>query len=112
MKAFEDNRDVGHFIQGERVRGTGNKTQAVYNPATGAVARQLLLGTAEDVNTAVASAKAAFPAWADTPPLRRARVMFKFLDLVHRDPEYSAPMKQYILNNEGKTKRQPDEVGA
>lgn len=82
MQAFEDNRDVGHFIQGQRVRGTGTKTQAVYNPATGAVARQLLLGTVEDVNTAVASAKAAFPAWADTPPIRRARIMFKFLELM------------------------------
>ncbi|HLR78113.1 MAG TPA: CoA-acylating methylmalonate-semialdehyde dehydrogenase, partial [Burkholderiaceae bacterium] len=82
MQAFEDNRDVVHFIQGQRVRGTGTKSQAVYNPATGAAARQVLLGTADDVNQAVASAKAAFPAWADTPPIRRARIMFKFLELM------------------------------
>lgn len=82
MQAFEDNRDVVHFIQGERVRGTGTKSQAVYNPATGAEARQVLLASADDVNQAVASAKAAFPAWADTPPIRRARIMFKFLELL------------------------------
>lgn len=82
MQAFEDSRDVVHFIQGQRVRGTGTKSQAVYNPATGAAARQVLLGTADDVNQAVASAKAAFPAWADTPPIRRARIMFKFLELM------------------------------
>ena len=59
----------------------------VYNPATGAVARQVALASAEDVNAAVAAAKAAFPAWADTPPIRRARVLNKFLELMnqHRD---------------------------
>lgn len=82
MQAFEDTSDVVHFIQGQRVRGTGTKSQAVYNPATGAVARQVLLASADDVNQAVACAKAAFPAWADTPPIRRARIMFKFLELL------------------------------
>lgn len=81
MQAFNDTRDVVHYIDGERVEGKGN-TQPIYNPATGEVARQLRLGTVEDVQTAVASAKAAFPAWADTPPLRRSRIMFKFLQLM------------------------------
>lgn len=82
MQAFDDTRDVGHFIKGVRVRGTGTQTQPVYNPATGAVARQLLLASTDDVNTAVASAKEASSAWADTPPIRRARIMFKFLELM------------------------------
>ena len=59
----------------------------MFNPATGAVARQVALASLAEVNAAVAAAQAAFPAWADTPPLRRARVMIKFLELLnqHRD---------------------------
>ena len=87
MHHSADTIEVAQYIQGARVAGTSTRTQAVYNPATGAVARQVRLGNADDVNAAVASAQAAFPAWADTPPLRRARVMFKFLELLnhHKD---------------------------
>lgn len=92
MQAFNDTRDVVHFIDGQRVQGNGTKTQAIYNPATGAVARQLRLGTAEDVSAAVASAAAAFPSWADTPPIRRARVMFKFLELMTQRRDELAAM--------------------
>jgi malonate-semialdehyde dehydrogenase (acetylating) / methylmalonate-semialdehyde dehydrogenase len=78
---------VTHFIHGQRVEGSSIRRQTVFHPATGAAAREVLLGSHEDVAMAVASAKRAFPAWADTPPIRRARVMFKFLELVnqHRD---------------------------
>jgi len=48
------------------------------------VARRLVLGTAADVDAAVASAKAAFPGWRDTPPIRRARVLLRFLELMNR----------------------------
>lgn len=86
-EAFTTTHDVGHFIGGAMVAGRSGRRQAVYNPATGQVARQVALASADEVNAAVASAQAAFAAWADTPPLRRARVMFKFLELVnqHRD---------------------------
>ncbi|MEI6000468.1 CoA-acylating methylmalonate-semialdehyde dehydrogenase [Paraburkholderia bengalensis] len=84
MQAFSDNADVGHFIHGQRVDGTGTRSQAIFNPATGARARKLLLGETADVEAAVASAKAAFPKWADTPPIRRARVMLRFLELMNR----------------------------
>ena len=84
MQAYTDSADVGHFIHGERVSGTGSRSQAVFNPATGARARKLLLGEAADVDAAVASAKAAFPKWADTPPIKRARVMLRFLELMNR----------------------------
>ena len=62
-------------------------TQPVTNPATGQVTGQVTLATPAEVNAAVAAAHAAFPAWADTPPIRRARVMFKFLELLnaHKD---------------------------
>jgi malonate-semialdehyde dehydrogenase (acetylating)/methylmalonate-semialdehyde dehydrogenase len=84
MQAYTDSADVGHFIHGQRVNGTGSRSQAVFNPATGVRARKLLLGEAADVEAAVASAKGAFPKWADTPPIKRARVMLRFLELMNR----------------------------
>ena len=86
-EAFTATTEVGHFIAGRAVAGSSGRKQAVYNPATGAVARQVALASEAEVNAAVAAAKAAFPAWADTPPIRRARVMNKFLELMnqHRD---------------------------
>ncbi len=79
--------DIPHFIGGARSAGGSSRHQSVTNPATGAVTGRVLLANAADVDTAVAAAQAAFPAWADTPPIRRARVMFKFLELVnqHKD---------------------------
>ena len=79
-----DDTEVAQYIGGERLAGSGDRTQPVYDPATGAVARRVRMGTAQDVDAAVASAQAAFPGWSDTPPLRRARVMFKFLELLNR----------------------------
>jgi malonate-semialdehyde dehydrogenase (acetylating)/methylmalonate-semialdehyde dehydrogenase len=80
-------KTIDHYIQGAVVRGTSGRQQDVFNPATGAVTARVALASASEVDAAVASAKAAFPAWADTPPIRRARVMFKFLELLnqHRD---------------------------
>src|SRR5829696_316666 len=57
---------------------------AVLNPATGVVTGRVALAGSAEVARAVAAAQAAFPAWADTPPIRRARVMFKFLELLNR----------------------------
>jgi malonate-semialdehyde dehydrogenase (acetylating)/methylmalonate-semialdehyde dehydrogenase len=78
---------IAHFISGQKTAGTSTRAQDVFNPATGAVTGRVSLANVKDVDQAVASAQAAFPAWADTPPLRRARVMFKFLELLnqHRD---------------------------
>ena len=75
---------IGHHINGTPVAGHSNRTQPVTNPATGAVTGQVALADQQDVAQAVAAAQAAFPAWADAPPLRRARVMFKFLELLHQ----------------------------
>jgi malonate-semialdehyde dehydrogenase (acetylating)/methylmalonate-semialdehyde dehydrogenase len=78
---------IEHYIAGEAAAGGSKRTQEVFNPATGAVSGHVRLANAGDVGQAVAAAQAAFPAWSDTPPLRRARVMFKFLELLnqHRD---------------------------
>lgn len=87
MTPFTDSADVSHFINGQASKGAGTRRQDVYNPALGSVARQVVLAETADVDAAVASAEQAFPAWADTPPLRRARILFKFLELMnqHRD---------------------------
>jgi len=86
-EAFASTAEIGHFVNGRRTAGTSGRRQPVFNPATGAIARQVALASATEVDAAVASAKAAFPAWADTPPLRRARVLNAFLGLLnqHRD---------------------------
>ena len=86
-EAFTATTDVGHYIGGRIVAGASGRQQPVYNPSTGKVARQLALASVEEVNAAVASAKAAQPAWGDMPPIRRARVMNAFLQLLmqHRD---------------------------
>lgn len=84
---FNLTTDVGHWIAGTRTPGSGSRSQAVYNPATGAVARQVLLAAEADVKAAVAAAKAAQPAWGEMPPIRRARILNAFLALMnqHRD---------------------------
>ncbi|SFM92940.1 CoA-acylating methylmalonate-semialdehyde dehydrogenase [Variovorax sp. OV329] len=79
--------NIEHHICGRLAPNTSGRTQDVTNPASGRVTGKVALGAVEDVNAAVAAAQAAFRAWADTPPIRRARVMFKFLELLnqHRD---------------------------
>jgi malonate-semialdehyde dehydrogenase (acetylating) / methylmalonate-semialdehyde dehydrogenase len=76
---------VDHYIAGRRVRGNSERMQDVFNPAVGTVARSVVLGTKSDVDAAVAAAYHAFPAWADTAPIRRARVMNRFLHLMNEN---------------------------
>jgi malonate-semialdehyde dehydrogenase (acetylating)/methylmalonate-semialdehyde dehydrogenase len=84
--------DLGHYIAGRPTAGTSGRQQAVYNPSTGRVARQVALASAEEVATAVAAAAAAQPAWGDTPPLRRARVLNAFLQLLNQHKDTLAAM--------------------
>ena len=83
---------IGHHVNGKAWNASAGRSQPVFNPATGAVSGHVALGSAADVAVAVAAAQAAFPAWADTPPLRRARVMFKFLDLLNANKDKLAHM--------------------
>jgi len=83
---------IAHFINGRVAAGSSPRAQDVTNPATGAVTGRVALANAADVGAAVAAAQAAFPAWADTPPIRRARVMFKFLELVNQHKDTLAKM--------------------
>ncbi|MGH6626466.1 MAG: CoA-acylating methylmalonate-semialdehyde dehydrogenase [Burkholderiaceae bacterium] len=77
-----DHYEVGHWIAGRAQRGTAARQQEIYNPASGAVQGSLLLGSEADLDAAVASAAAAFPAWSQQPPLVRSRVLFRFLEIV------------------------------
>ena len=84
---YSDTRTVGHWIRGREVLDDGERRQAVYNPSAGAVSREVQLATSDTVAAAVAAARAAFPVWADTPPIRRARILNAYLALLntHRD---------------------------
>jgi malonate-semialdehyde dehydrogenase (acetylating) / methylmalonate-semialdehyde dehydrogenase len=74
---------IGHFVAGVLQPGQSGRSQAVFNPATGVQTGEVALASQQEVDHAVAAAKAAFPAWSDLAPLRRARVMFKFLELLN-----------------------------
>jgi malonate-semialdehyde dehydrogenase (acetylating)/methylmalonate-semialdehyde dehydrogenase len=73
---------IQHYIQGRIVESTSGRTGEVYNPAIGEVIRRVAFASAAEVRQAVESARDAFPAWAATPPIRRARVMFKMKQLL------------------------------
>lgn len=73
---------IPNFINGELVPSQGPRTTAVYNPATGEQSGILGLASAQDVRSAVIAARKAFPAWANTPPLRRARILNRFLRIL------------------------------
>ena len=90
---------VHHVIGGARTAGSGPRRSDVFNPATGQVARQVVLATAADVDAAVAAATAAFPAWAAQTPLARARVLFRLRDLLEQS---AAEMSAIITAEHGK----------
>ncbi len=75
--------DIGHFFGGKFEPGTSHRSQEVFDPALGTVTGRVSLASAEEVSHAVASASAAFPAWSQVPPIRRARLMNRFLQLLN-----------------------------
>jgi len=77
---------VGHFINGQ-ITIAGERTQDVYNPSTGEVSKQVALASKTTVEEAIAAAQAAYPEWRNTPPIKRARVMFKFKDLLEQNAD-------------------------
>ena len=79
-----DPRRIPHFIHGQPRDGTSGRWGEVFDPATGAVQAQVALASADEVSAAVAAAQAAFPAWAATPPLARARVLFRYKALLEQ----------------------------
>ena len=90
---------IQNAIGGKLVTSTSTRTQPVFNPATGEATATLPLSTLDEINAAVASAKAAFPAWSNTPPMKRARVMFKFKQLLD---QYADDLAREISKEHGK----------
>ena len=77
---------IGHLINGQLVDPDG-RTAAVFNPATGEVQRHVALASTLTVREAIEAADAAFPAWRDTPPVKRARIMFRFKELLESNAQ-------------------------
>jgi len=91
---------IENAINGQRVTSGSPNRVPVFNPATGEQSAELPLSTVEEVNAAVAAAKSAAPAWGDTPPLKRARYMFKYLELLNK---HAADIAREISKEHGKT---------
>ncbi len=93
-------KTLDHWIGGKFATGSSDRKGRVFNPATGEQVAEARLANVADVNAAVAVAKAALPEWSATPPLRRARIMFRFNELILANEQELAEM---ITNEHGKT---------
>jgi len=91
---------VGHWVGGKAVPGVSGRHADVWNPALGEVQAQVALAERAEMNRAIATAAAAFPGWAATPPLKRARVMFRFKQLVEQETDTLA---RHLTAEHGKT---------
>ncbi|MDJ0350302.1 CoA-acylating methylmalonate-semialdehyde dehydrogenase [Cryobacterium sp. PH29-G1] len=74
---------IQHYVDGAASAGTSTRTAPVYNPATGVVAKNVLLASTADLDAAVASAQAAYPAWRDMSQARRQTIMYNFRELLN-----------------------------
>ncbi len=99
-KHQQEQRLIGHFIGGQQVAGNGERMGEVFNPATGKVQAHVRYATPDEVRLAITTAEQAFPAWSSTPPLKRARVMFKFKELLE---QHMDDLARAITLEHGKT---------
>jgi malonate-semialdehyde dehydrogenase (acetylating)/methylmalonate-semialdehyde dehydrogenase len=90
---------VPHWIDGATTAGSGARTSPVYDPALGVATKQVVLADQADIDAAVASAKAAFPAWRDTPLARRQTILFCFRELLN---ERKGELAEIITSEHGK----------
>ena len=90
---------IQHFVNGKSYKGNSNRKGKVFNPATGEQESVVVLGSKEDLNNTVNIARKAFESWSLKPPLQRARVMFKFKELIERNSEEIAKL---IVSEHGK----------
>ena len=91
---------ITHYINGVTVDTQSGRYADVFNPALGEPVARVALGTTEEVDAAVRAAEKAFPAWSATPPLTRARVLFKYLQLCQQHTDEFAAM---LTREHGKT---------
>ena len=90
---------VAHWISGQLTQSSGSRTQTLFNPETGHPIKEVALGTTADVRRAVRAALQAQSLWAQTPPLRRARVLSRFVSLLH---DYCDDLAATITEEHGK----------
>ena len=93
-------RDIGHFIGGKAVKGRSGRFGDVFDPNTGEIQAKVALASKAEVEDAIANAEKAQAGWAATNPQRRARVLFKFLDLVAKEADSLAKL---LSSEHGKT---------
>ena len=92
-------KTIEHFVDGKSFSGDSKRTGKVFNPATGEQSSVVKLASTKDVNQAVENALKAFEPWANTPPLQRARIMFKFKELIEKN---SDELTKIIVAEHGK----------
>ena len=90
---------IEHFVDGKKYSGNSKRFSSVYDPATGEETSKVKLGSSEDLNKATQVAQDAFPAWSSTPPLQRARVLFKFKELIEKNEDQ---LIKLIVSEHGK----------
>ncbi len=89
----------GHWIGGRAQSGTSGRAGDVFNPSLGVVATRVAFASDSEVDAAVRAARGAFPAWAATPALKRARVLFRFKELIE---QRRAELARLIASEHGK----------
>ena len=90
---------IGHYIGGRRVAGTSGRSAPVFNPALGVAAMEVALASADETRTAIQSARGALAEWSETPALRRARVLFRFRELIEK---HGDELAAFITREHGK----------
>ena len=92
-------KNIFHFVDGKEFKGESKRLADVFNPATGEVQAKVNLASKSDVDAAIKVASKAFPEWADTPPITRARILFKFKELIEKN---SDELTKLIVAEHGK----------
>jgi malonate-semialdehyde dehydrogenase (acetylating)/methylmalonate-semialdehyde dehydrogenase len=82
--ALDKVRQLSHFVGGKHLAGESGRFGDVFNPTTGALAARVPLASKVEVERVIANAKEAYAGWSETSPVTRARVMFRFKELVER----------------------------
>ena len=90
---------IEHFIDGKIVSGTSDRKGKVFNPAIGKQESEVRLGTKEDLDLAVQKAKKAFETWSNVTPIQRARIIFKYKEIIEKNSDLLAKM---IVSEHGK----------
>ena len=90
---------IQHFIDGKVFTGSSNKKGKIFNPATGKQESEVILGSKPDLDLAVDKAKVAFETWSNVPAIQRARIIFKFKELIEKN---SDELTKLIVAEHGK----------